>query len=155
MIKYSLRCRDGHRFESWFADADAFDAALAEVEARVPDLAAFRGTLAQGPERLAAWLDASEALERDVGRLRVWTTMASNVDANDEPARERADRVGALASRIAEATAFEVPELLAIGIETLRAWLDDPALTDRQRAILDGLKSKARWVTAMSACRRA
>ncbi len=26
MIKYSLRCRDGHRFESWFADADAFDA---------------------------------------------------------------------------------------------------------------------------------
>ncbi|MCO6381353.1 DUF1178 family protein [Oceanicola sp. 502str15] len=26
MIKYSLRCRDGHRFESWFADADAYDA---------------------------------------------------------------------------------------------------------------------------------
>ncbi|SIN81670.1 DUF1178 family protein [Vannielia litorea] len=26
MIKYSLQCRDGHRFESWFADADAYDA---------------------------------------------------------------------------------------------------------------------------------
>ncbi len=29
MIKYSLKCADGHRFESWFASADAFDA-LAE-----------------------------------------------------------------------------------------------------------------------------
>ncbi len=26
MIKYALQCRDGHRFESWFADADAYDA---------------------------------------------------------------------------------------------------------------------------------
>ena len=26
MIKYSLQCRDGHRFESWFADAKAYDA---------------------------------------------------------------------------------------------------------------------------------
>lgn len=116
-----------------FADLDAFDAALREVEERIPTLAAFRGTLDQGPDRLAAWLQAAEALERDVGRLRVWTAMASSVDANDEPARERADRVGALASRIAEATAFEVPELLAIGTETLRDWLRDPALADRER----------------------
>ena len=116
-----------------FADLDAFDAALREVEERIPTLAAFRGTLDQGPDRLAAWLQAAEALERDVGRLRVWTAMASSVDANDEPARERADRVGTLASRIAEATAFEVPELLAIGTETLRDWLRDPALADRER----------------------
>jgi len=116
-----------------FDDLAAFDAALREVEGRVPALAAFRGTLAQGPERLAAWLQAAEALERDVGRLRVWTSMASSVDANDEPARERADRVGALASRIAEATAFEVPELLAIGVDTLHDWLQDPSLADRER----------------------
>lgn len=25
MIKYSLQCAEGHRFESWFADADAYD----------------------------------------------------------------------------------------------------------------------------------
>ena len=26
MIRYTLRCADGHAFESWFADAGAFDA---------------------------------------------------------------------------------------------------------------------------------
>jgi oligoendopeptidase F len=124
-----------HRWDhaDLFADLDAFDAALREVEERLPSLAAFRGTLDRGPERLAAWLQAAEALERDLGRLRVWTAMASSVDADDEPARERADRVGALASRVAEATAFEVPELLAIGLDTLRGWLRDPALADRER----------------------
>lgn len=30
MIKYSLRCAEGHDFESWFASADAYDA-LAEA----------------------------------------------------------------------------------------------------------------------------
>lgn len=25
MIRYALRCKDGHAFESWFASADAFD----------------------------------------------------------------------------------------------------------------------------------
>lgn len=25
MIKYALKCRDGHMFESWFASADAYD----------------------------------------------------------------------------------------------------------------------------------
>lgn len=26
MIKFSLRCADGHRFDSWFANSDAYDA---------------------------------------------------------------------------------------------------------------------------------
>lgn len=26
MIKYALKCRDGHAFEAWFRDSDAFDA---------------------------------------------------------------------------------------------------------------------------------
>jgi hypothetical protein len=30
MIRYALRCKDGHEFESWFAGADAFDALAAK-----------------------------------------------------------------------------------------------------------------------------
>ncbi|MEM7630979.1 MAG: DUF1178 family protein [Pseudomonadota bacterium] len=29
MIKYALKCNDGHRFESWFASAEAYDSLLA------------------------------------------------------------------------------------------------------------------------------
>ena len=116
-----------------FADLDAFDEALANVEARIPALADFQGTLDRGPARLAAWLDAAEAVARDLGRLRVFATMASSVDANDEAAGERRDRLGAVGSTFAETTAFARPELLAIGVETLRTWIADPALADRER----------------------
>ncbi|PWJ19239.1 DUF1178 family protein [Jannaschia seohaensis] len=30
MIRYALRCKDGHEFESWFASADAYDALAAK-----------------------------------------------------------------------------------------------------------------------------
>ncbi|SDY89775.1 hypothetical protein SAMN05444004_10428 [Jannaschia faecimaris] len=30
MIRYSLKCKDGHGFESWFQSADAFDALVAK-----------------------------------------------------------------------------------------------------------------------------
>lgn len=116
-----------------FADVAAFDAALADVARRLPDLAPFEGTLHQGPGRLAAFLAASEAIERDLGRLAVWAAMASNVDTEDEAALERADRVQDLGTRVAEATAFATPELLRIGLDVLRDWIQDPALPDRER----------------------
>jgi oligoendopeptidase F len=59
--------------------------------------------------------------------------MASSVDTGDEAARERADRLTALHSAVDEAAAFATPELVAIGVDTLRAWIADPALADRER----------------------
>ncbi len=126
------------REERWdhaalFADVAAWDAGFDAVAASLPSLAAFAGTLHEGPERLAAWLERREAVERDLGQLHVWTTMASNVDSHDEEAAERDDRIRSLGARFAETTAFEQPELLAIGIDTLREWLAHPALADRER----------------------
>jgi oligoendopeptidase F len=34
---------------------------------------------------------------------------------------------------VAEATAFATPELLRIGLDVLRDWIQDPALPDRER----------------------
>jgi len=116
-----------------FEDLAAFDAAASAVAARLDEIRAFSGTLDRGPARLAAWLDTIEGVERDLGRLRVWASMASSVDTNDEPARERADRLTALGAHVAEAAAFATPELVAIGTDTLRSWIGDPALPDRER----------------------
>jgi len=116
-----------------FADIYAWDAGFGTVEERIPSLAAFKGTLSQGPEQLANWIADSEAVERDLGRLNVWTSMASNVDSNDEEASDRADRIRALGAKLAEATSFALPELIDIGVDTLRAWMSHPALADRER----------------------
>jgi len=124
-----------HRWDhaDLYADVSAWDAAHDALQARLPDLTAFQGTLAQGPERLAAWLDTVETLERELGRLSVWASMASNVDTEDQAAVERADRINALGAQFAEATAFATPELLDVGIDTLRTWLTHDALQDRTR----------------------
>jgi oligoendopeptidase F len=116
-----------------FEDIAAWDAAHAHVAARLDEVRAFRGTLAQGPARLAAWLETIEDVGRELGRLRVWATMATSVDTEDEAARERADRLTSLQTDVEEAAAFATPELLDVGLDTLRTWLADPALADRER----------------------
>jgi oligoendopeptidase F len=116
-----------------YEDVAAWDAAFAAVAGRLDEIRAYRGTLGQGPERLAAWLATIEDVGRALGRLRVWATMASSVDTEDEAARERADRLTALQADAEEAAAFATPELLAIGLDTLREWIRDPALPDRER----------------------
>lgn len=76
MIKYSLRCRDGHRFESWFADADAYDAlaraghlacavcGVSEVEKSIMAPRLGTGGKEAGPEPAAAPGPVPEAAPR-------------------------------------------------------------------------------------------
>ncbi len=37
MIRYTLKCPEGHRFDSWFQNATAFDALLAAGQVSCPD----------------------------------------------------------------------------------------------------------------------
>lgn len=114
-----------------FETPRAWDATWDEVAGRLEPLRSFRGTLHQGPERLASWLALAEGVARDLGRLRVYASMASSVDTDDEPSRERADRVVDLSALVDEATAWAAPELHALGSDVLRTWVRHPALADR------------------------
>lgn len=40
MIRYALKCPEGHRFESWFQNADAFDALASAGRVSCPDCGA-------------------------------------------------------------------------------------------------------------------
>ncbi|MDZ7802061.1 MAG: oligoendopeptidase F [Trueperaceae bacterium] len=117
-----------------FAEPADWDAAADALEARLDELRAFQGTLGRGPDRLADWLALLETLDAELGRLRVYATMASNVDAYDEEARARAERVKALDAELREASAFAEPELVALGLDRVRGWIQaDPRLQDRER----------------------
>ena len=115
-----------------FPTPDAWNATYEDVAARLDEVRSFEGTLRQGPERLAAWLHLIEGVERDLGRLRVYATMAANVDTYDEAARERSDRVVGLGAEVAEAASFARPEAYEVGLDVLRGWVSEhPALVDR------------------------
>ena len=115
--------------ESVFPDRAAWEHAVAGVEAALPALAAFAGTLANGPAQLLSCLTAMEALARPFERVWLYASMFAAVDAADADALAMVDRMRSLGSRVAGATAFYEPEVLAIEPAQLRDWVaHEPAL---------------------------
>ncbi|HEX4213559.1 MAG TPA: oligoendopeptidase F [Candidatus Dormibacteraeota bacterium] len=111
--------------ESLFPDDDAWEAARAALEREsLPAVEAFRGRLAEGPAVLASYLAAEESLELAFGRIGLYAIMRANVDSGDESAAALQARAQALSARIRAAVSFAEPELVDIGVDTLRHWIE-------------------------------
>ncbi|HWG84462.1 MAG TPA: oligoendopeptidase F, partial [Deinococcales bacterium] len=101
--------------ESVFATVEDWQREFEATSARVPELARHQGRLGESAGSLLAWFHDSEAVRRSLGRLNVYAGMSAAVDARDQAATARQAMVGGLAARVAAATAFAQPELLALG----------------------------------------
>ena len=109
--------------ESVFPDEAAVEAAIQTVRSRLPDLAEFKGHLGDSPDALADWFDASESVQRLMSKLAVYATMSYSVDAADQAAAARADRVRSTGASLTAAMSFANPELMEIGLPRLREWV--------------------------------
>jgi len=109
--------------EAIFADADAWEAAVAGIIAALPDLAEFKGHLADSPDMLADWFEASEKVQRVMEKVRVYTNMEYSCDVGDQGAAARADRARSVSAQLHAAMSFAAPELIAIGFPKLREWV--------------------------------
>jgi oligoendopeptidase F len=119
-----------------FADEAAWTVELEACEQRLAAISDFAGTLHQGPGRWADYIEARDALWKPLMQVMMWASLQTSTDATDEPAQARAGRTYGLLARAAAATAFENPELLAIGIDTLREWVAaDPRLAAQAHAV--------------------
>lgn len=108
--------------EAW---EEAFTALSAEVEA----LGRFQGRLAEGPAVLADCVATIEDALRRMGHLYVYASNDHDVDTGDQAAAARHSRAMSLYARVAAATAYLSPEMIAIGFPTLRRWLaEEPRL---------------------------
>jgi oligoendopeptidase F len=109
---------------SVFADDSAWEAAVASIEAGIPQVAAYADRLAEGPSVLADFLALTEKLLHSIGHVYVYARMFYTVDTADTAAQARADRSQSLSARLSAAMAFADPELLVIGGSTLAAWTE-------------------------------
>jgi oligoendopeptidase F len=109
--------------ESVFPDEAAWEQAVETIIARLPDLAEFKGHLGDSPDMLADWFDASERLQRLMGKVAVYTSMSYSCDTGNEAAFARTDRARSAAAQLGAATAFALPEMIGIGIPKLREWV--------------------------------
>jgi oligoendopeptidase F len=106
-------------FPGW----EAWEAARAELDRRVDDYAALKGTLHQGPARLLAGYLLNDELGQLAYRVYFYTSLKYDEDQRDNAVNARRQQVQALMARWQQATSWFSPELLAIPVETVRGWM--------------------------------
>ncbi len=106
-----------------FADWDAWQRAYDELDAKIGAYAALQGTLAKGADRLLAAMKLSD----DIGQLtyKVWyfASLKHDEDQRDNQIDARRQQVQILFAKASQATAWFNPELLAIPLPEVQAWM--------------------------------
>ncbi len=104
-------------------------------ESEIPGYAKFKGTLASGPDAIAAALRFDADLERRVEKLGNYASLRATGD-NAEPAAQRMKgRFSLLAAKHNEAASFRRPELLAIPESKMNKFVKSPALAPWKLAL--------------------
>jgi oligoendopeptidase F len=120
--------------EAWYEAKDA-------LEARFPDVEKCRGHLGDSAQKL---LECSEMLSdmfKEWARISSYAAMASDADTRDADNQQRRTEIGIMSSKFGEQLSFISPEILEIGEETLRSYLDElDALEPYALNILDTLR---------------
>jgi len=126
-------------YPSW----EAWEAGMAEMEAKMDAFAALKGTLKDGPQAL---LKAYRLFD-DIGMLQYrvyrYPQLQRDTDTRDQTVSGRMQRVQALFARFGTATSWFTPELLSVPEETVRAWIDaTPELGIYRFPILDAYRQQ-------------
>ncbi len=129
-----------------FPSLAAWEAAIVASEQRIDAIPAFAGTLHAGAAAWADFLAAKEELWTDLMKALVWASLQSATDALDSTAQAQTGRARGLATRAAAAMAFEEPELLAIGIDTLREWVREEPRLHEMGHVVEQLARRAAHV---------
>jgi oligoendopeptidase F len=106
-----------------YADWATWASALAELETRIGEYAALKGTLAAGPDRLLAAFRLNDALGQLAYRVYFFPSLRYDEDQRNNDVNARRQQVQALLARWQQATSWFSPELIAIPLETVRGWM--------------------------------
>jgi oligoendopeptidase F len=109
--------------EDIFPDWTRWEAARAQLEQRIGDYAALKGTLAQGPDGLLTAYRLNDELGQLAYKVYFYPSLRYDEDQRDNHVNGRRQQIQALLARWQEATSWFSPELLTIPIETVRAWM--------------------------------
>jgi oligoendopeptidase F len=109
----------GHIFSGW----EEWQQDLARAQQLMDNYQQFRGTLAQGPERLLEACRTSDGLGQLIQRVYQYAGLMQAQDTRDNFVQAKLERVRIALARFRQATAWYTPELLQIPVETMREWL--------------------------------
>jgi oligoendopeptidase F len=102
---------------------DAWRTAKEKVVKDFPSLAAFKGTLAQSPQRLADAMDAINRVGKDFQRVAVYAGLISDQDTRVSKYQGMQQEMQQAGATFGETVSFLEPEILKIDKGTLDKWM--------------------------------
>ncbi|MBN1148063.1 MAG: oligoendopeptidase F [Anaerolineales bacterium] len=113
--------------ESVFPSQEAWDAELKSIQASLPAVAQYKGRLKDSPAILAEALQTRDELARRIDVAFMYAYMNHAVDKTDQGAASMPGKAQGLRGEVLAAISFIEPEALAIGQETIQAWMQQEA----------------------------
>ena len=112
-----------------YPNLETWNSAFQQVIDTLSGIDEFRGRLGEGADTLLGYLKTAETLSRLATKVYAYAVLDSAVDTMDQPAMARAGQARSLVVQVASALAFADPELMVIGFDRLREWMQlDPRL---------------------------
>jgi oligoendopeptidase F len=134
---------------SLYADDAAWEASRQKMLARLPELKALQGTLAASPSSLLHALQTISDVNRELARLDVYASLKADADTQVTANQALRQQSAALQAQIAQAIAWEAPEVAAIGQAKIDADLAaEPRLAPHAYALHTMLRLAAHTLSA-------
>ena len=109
--------------ESVFPNLDAWYAELEAVSKEIPKFKDYEGRLSESPDVLADFWEFSNKIGRRIYKLYFYGAMNSAVDSLDESYKSLVGQVMGVVAQSRQLSAYENPELLAMGRDKLMDWI--------------------------------
>ncbi len=129
--------------EAIFPTAEAWEAAYAAVDARIPELAALKGTLGGSADSFVAAVELRYAITRAAEDVYVYAAQWQNTDTRDAAANAALGKARSLAARLEEAASYFEPEVVQIPDEVMARYLADPRIAPYAHVLDNVLRTKA------------
>ncbi len=134
---------------SLYADDAAWEASRQKVLARLPELKALQGTLGNSAASLLHAMQTISDVNREVARLDVYASLKADADTQVTANQALRQQSAALQAQVAQATAWEAPEVAAIGPARIEASLAaEPRLAPQAYALHTMLRLAAHTLSA-------
>ncbi|MCC6501148.1 MAG: oligoendopeptidase F [Anaerolineales bacterium] len=130
--------------ESVFASPSQFDEEVKKILDALPSIQKYKGHLGDSVDTFLEALNAMDALEQRSMKVRVYATMSSSVDANDQQGAAMNGKAMSMLAEVGAAASYVEPELLSVGEAKLRGWVEsDGRMKVYERFIADLFRKQA------------
>ncbi len=127
----------------FYPSDEAWEAGLAALKARVPEVEKFQGKLGESAATLAACMMLNDTLGMEAHRLYVYANLHADEDNRVGKYQEMSEKARMLYSEIGQATSYIEPEILTIPDATLKNFLENKELAVYRFYLDDILRRKA------------